>query len=51
LRWLDDARDRDQPPDRIVGRRLFTASVTRNVFEDPGGRQYIVHEVTGADRP
>jgi hypothetical protein len=33
--------------DRIVGRRLFTDAVERDVFEDPDGRQYIVHEDTG----
>jgi hypothetical protein len=31
----------------IVGRRLFTDGVTRDVFEDADGRQYIVHEDTG----
>jgi hypothetical protein len=33
--------------DRIVGRRLFTDGVERDVFEDRDGRQYIVHEDTG----
>lgn len=34
-------------PDRTVGRRLFTDGATPDVFEDPDGRQYIVHEDTG----
>jgi hypothetical protein len=35
------------PLDRIIGHRQFTEGVERDVFEDPDGRQYIVHEDTG----
>jgi hypothetical protein len=31
--------------DRIVGRRLFTDGLERDVYEDPAGRQYVL----GAD--
>jgi hypothetical protein len=27
--------------DRVIGRRLFTDAIERDVYEDPEGRQYV----------
>ena len=49
-----------QSSDRVIGRRLFTDGLERDVYEDAAGRQYVLDpdgaEVTGvwlwpADEP